>query len=136
MVLNVVGVWKLRKWNPSGEPIMQREVFKGCEDDVDRCGDPARLKFNTAFTFAGDGTPTGGFTWDGRAASLADQASGPLLNPNEMANADLKQAVTKRAPARTKLQLVKATAGHLRSVQQQPERVKSYFEHEPVRYAA
>lgn len=60
----------------------------------------------------------------------------PELNPNEMANADLKQAVTKRAPARTKLQLVKATAGHLRSVQRQPERVKSYFEHEPVRYAA
>lgn len=60
----------------------------------------------------------------------------PELNPNEMANADLKQSVTKRAPARTKLQLVKATAGHLRSVQRQPERVKSYFEHEPVRYAA
>jgi transposase len=60
----------------------------------------------------------------------------PELNPNEMANADLKQAVTKRAPARTKLQLVKATAGHLRSVQKQPERVRSYFEHEPVRYAA
>ena len=53
-----------------------------------------------------------------------------------MANADLKQAVTKRAPARTTLQLVKATAGHLRSVQRQPARVKSYFEHEPVRYAA
>ncbi|MRD47437.1 IS630 family transposase [Caenimonas koreensis DSM 17982] len=60
----------------------------------------------------------------------------PELNPNEMANADLKQGVTKRAPARTKLQLVKATAGHLRSVQRQPERIKSYFEHEPVRYAA
>jgi ABC-type Na+ efflux pump permease subunit len=24
--LNGVGIWKLRKWNPSGEPIMQREV--------------------------------------------------------------------------------------------------------------
>lgn len=60
----------------------------------------------------------------------------PELNPNEMANADLKQAVTKLAPARTKLQLVKATAKHLRSVQRQPERIKSYFEHEPVRYAA
>ena len=60
----------------------------------------------------------------------------PELNPNEMANADLKQAVTKLAPARTKLHLVKATAGHLRSVQRQPQRVKSYFEHEPVRYAA
>jgi hypothetical protein len=53
-----------------------------------------------------------------------------------MANADLKQAVTKLAPARTKLQLVKATSRHLRSVQRQPERVKNHFQHEPVRYAA
>lgn len=60
----------------------------------------------------------------------------PELNPDEMANADLKQAVTKLAPARTKLQLVKATARHLRSVQKQPERIRKYFEHEPVRYAA
>jgi len=60
----------------------------------------------------------------------------PELNPNEMANADLKQAVTKLAPARTKLQLVKATRQHLLSVQRQPQRVKSYFEHAPVRYAA
>ena len=60
----------------------------------------------------------------------------PELNPDEMANADLKQTVTKLAPARTKLQLVKATSKHLRSVQRQPERIKRYFEHEPVRYAA
>ena len=60
----------------------------------------------------------------------------PELNPNEMANADLKQSVTKLAPARTKRHLVKATAEHLRSVQRQPARIKSYFEHEPVRYAA
>jgi transposase len=60
----------------------------------------------------------------------------PELNPDEMANADIKQAVTKLAPARTKLQLVKATARHLRSVQRQPERIRKYFEHGPVRYAA
>jgi transposase len=60
----------------------------------------------------------------------------PELNPDEMANADLKQAVTKLAPARTKLQLVMATARHLRSVQRQPQRIKKYFEHGPVRYAA
>ncbi len=53
------------------------------------------LKFNTAFAFAGDGTPTGGFTWDGRATSLADQASGPLLNPNEMANTSIDDVVAK-----------------------------------------
>ena len=60
----------------------------------------------------------------------------PELNPDEMANADLKQAVTRLAPARTKLQLVKAVTSHLRSVQRQPERIKKYFQHEPVRYAA
>jgi transposase len=60
----------------------------------------------------------------------------PELNPDEMANADLKQAVTKLAPARTKLQLVKATSSHLRSVQRRPERIRKYFEHEPIRYAA
>lgn len=63
-------------------------------------------------------------------------APSPALNLDEMANADLKQAVTKLAPARTKLQLVKATARHLRSAQRKPERIKRYVEHEPVRYAA
>jgi cytochrome c peroxidase len=35
----------------------------------------------------GDIAPVGGFTWDGRAASIRDQAQIPLLAPNEMANA-------------------------------------------------
>ncbi|MCS6762969.1 MAG: IS630 family transposase [Candidatus Protistobacter heckmanni] len=55
----------------------------------------------------------------------------PELSPNEMANADLKQVGTKLAPTRSKLQLVKASRQHLLSVQRQPERVKSYFEHAP-----
>lgn len=32
VILNGIGVWKLRKWNPSGEPIMQRE---GPQDAID-----------------------------------------------------------------------------------------------------
>ncbi len=60
----------------------------------------------------------------------------PELNPDEMANVDIKQAVTTLAPARTKLQLIKATARHFRSVQRQPERIRKYFEHGHVRYAA
>jgi cytochrome c peroxidase len=32
--------------------------------------------------------PEGGMDWDGRAAILADQASGPFLDPREMANKD------------------------------------------------
>jgi hypothetical protein len=43
-------------------------------------------------------------------------------------------AVTKLR--RAKLQWVKATSRHLRNVQRKPERVRTYFEHEPVRYAA
>jgi cytochrome c peroxidase len=45
----------------------------------------------------GDGGvgPAGGLTWDGRAASLHDQAKIPLLAPNEMANANPRQIVAK-----------------------------------------
>ena len=60
----------------------------------------------------------------------------PELNPDEMLNADLKQAVTTKAPARTKGQLLKTTTSHMRKLQKSPARVKSYFEHAPVKYAA
>jgi cytochrome c peroxidase len=39
--------------------------------------------------------PGGGFTWDGRAATLADQAQIPLLAGNEMANASAADVVDK-----------------------------------------
>jgi hypothetical protein len=58
------------------------------------------------------------------------------LNLDEIANANIKQAVTTKAPARTKLQLVRAASNHLRSVQKQPERISRYFQHGSVRYAA
>lgn len=60
----------------------------------------------------------------------------PELNPDECLNADLKQAVSSKAPARSKGQLKKATIAHLRKLSKSPERVKSYFQHQPVRYAA
>ena len=40
-----------------------------------------------------DEPPAGGFGWDGRFASLHEQAAFPLLAPNEMANADPKAVV-------------------------------------------
>jgi len=40
-----------------------------------------------------DAGPTGGFTWDGRAASLHEQASLPLLSANEMANRSPEQVI-------------------------------------------
>ncbi|HEY1535140.1 MAG TPA: cytochrome c peroxidase [Polyangiaceae bacterium] len=42
--------------------------------------------------------PGGGFTWDGRAATLAEQALAPLLSPVEMAN-DSPSAVIERVLA-------------------------------------
>jgi cytochrome c peroxidase len=39
--------------------------------------------------------PGGGFAWDGRANSLAEQAKAPLLSPFEMANADPAEVVTR-----------------------------------------
>ncbi|MCG6865251.1 MAG: cytochrome-c peroxidase [Thiogranum sp.] len=45
------------------------------------------LSFNSVFFFDDEGTPTGGFNLDGRAASLMDQAHRPFLAPHEMANA-------------------------------------------------
>lgn len=57
------------------------------------------LKFNTAFGFDAEGTPTGGFFWDGRANSLAEQARKPFLAPNEMANADAQAVIVRLANA-------------------------------------
>lgn len=51
------------------------------------------LSYNRAFRIESDGTPAGGFFWDGRAASLAEQAKGPFLNDKEMANADVAAVV-------------------------------------------
>jgi cytochrome c peroxidase len=58
------------------------------------------LSFNTGFQIAPDGSPSGGFFWDGRASSLQAQAHEPLLAANEMANASADDVVDKlsRAP--------------------------------------
>jgi transposase len=60
----------------------------------------------------------------------------PELNPDECLNADLKAAVTSKAPARSKAQLKKVTISHMRKLQKSPARVQKYFQHKPVRYAA
>jgi cytochrome c peroxidase len=43
----------------------------------------------------GNDPPTGGLGWDGRFNSLQDQATFPLLNPNEMANASPEDFVAR-----------------------------------------
>lgn len=53
------------------------------------------LNLTPAFFFAADGTPTGGFDRDGRAASLAEQGRRPFLAPHEMANAGKAEVVAR-----------------------------------------
>jgi len=60
----------------------------------------------------------------------------PELNPDELLNADLKQHVTKIAPACTKIALTRTAVSSLRSIQKQPQRVENYFKKEDVCYAA
>jgi transposase len=48
----------------------------------------------------------------------------PELNPDEGVNADLKRAVTREAPARSKQQLKRAVVGHMRKLSKLPRRVR------------
>jgi transposase len=60
----------------------------------------------------------------------------PELNPDEGINGDLKQAVTRKAPARGTAQLKRAVVGHMRKLSKLPHRVRSFFGHKTFRYAA
>jgi len=57
------------------------------------------LATNKPFALDADGTPRGGFFWDGRAASLQEQARQPFLNPLEMANASAADFTARLARA-------------------------------------
>jgi transposase len=60
----------------------------------------------------------------------------PELNPDEGLNADLKQAATRKPPARSKDELKRNLVRHLRSLSKRPSRIRSYFGHQTFRYAA
>ncbi len=60
----------------------------------------------------------------------------PELNPDERLNADLKHALGSRVQVRTKDKLKAVTTAHMHTLEQQPERVRSYFQDPRVRYAA
>jgi cytochrome c peroxidase len=53
------------------------------------------LNLTPRFSFAADGTPSGGFDRDGRAQTLAEQAQRPFLAAHEMANADAAAVIAK-----------------------------------------
>ena len=60
----------------------------------------------------------------------------PELNPEERLNADLKQAIGVKLPARTKTKLRAAVTDHMTSLENNPDRVKKFFQDKPVKYAA
>jgi len=60
----------------------------------------------------------------------------PELNPDEGVNADLKQALPRLEPARSKEQLRRAADRHMRSQSRRPQRIRAVFQHPQFRYAA
>ena len=60
----------------------------------------------------------------------------PELNPEERLNGDLKQTIGAKVPARTKARLKSAAIEHMTRLEQDPDRVMSYFQDLYVKYAA
>ena len=60
----------------------------------------------------------------------------PELNPDEYLSCGLKAGVHSGMPARSKGQLKKKVTRHVRTLQRKSARVKKYFMHEKIRYAA
>jgi transposase len=60
----------------------------------------------------------------------------PELNPDEYLNCDLKTGVHSSVPARTSSQLKAKAISHLRMLQKLPKRVRKYFRHPQIAYAA
>ena len=60
----------------------------------------------------------------------------PELNPDEYLNCDLKAGVHGGKPARTRKALKSKVLSHMRMLQKKPGRVKKYFMHPCIQYAA
>ena len=63
-------------------------------------------------------------------------AYSPELNPDEYLNCDLKAGVHSRSPARDTEGLKKKVRSHMKKLQMSPARVKKYFKHPKISYAA
>jgi transposase len=60
----------------------------------------------------------------------------PELNPSEYFNGDLKASIQRDLPPRDQADLKRTILGHSRRIQKSPARVRKYFEHDAIRYAA
>ncbi len=63
-------------------------------------------------------------------------AYSPELNPDEYLNCDLKARVHSKSPARNAEGLRRKVSSHMKKLQKSPGRVKKYFEHQKISYAA
>ena len=60
----------------------------------------------------------------------------PDLNPDEILNSDLKNAISRTLESRCKGELELNAKAHMRSIQKKPEHIKALFQKDSVRYAA
>jgi len=60
----------------------------------------------------------------------------PELNPDEYLNGDFKRGVYTGVPPRSAADLRRQAFSQLRSIQRSPHRVRAYFQHPAIRYAA
>jgi transposase len=60
----------------------------------------------------------------------------PELNPDEYLNGDLKRGVHTGIPPRDAADLKRQALSQLRSIQKTPKRVRAYFQHPAIQYAA
>ena len=63
-------------------------------------------------------------------------AYSPEKNPDEYLNCDLKQGLSQKPSPRTKEQLKENLESHMELLHKDQERVKSYFKHKDIKYAA
>ncbi len=63
-------------------------------------------------------------------------AYSPELNPDEYLNGDLKAGVHSKPPMRNEAELKRAIVSHMRKLQRLPSRIKNYFKHPKIAYAA
>lgn len=60
----------------------------------------------------------------------------PEMNPDEYLNCDLKQGMSDKTMPKTKEDLNKNITSHMKMLQEKPDRVKKYFLHKSIKYAA
>ncbi len=63
-------------------------------------------------------------------------SNSPELNLDEYFNCDLKAGVHSKPPSRTQAHLIEKIKSHMMKLQKLPARVRSYFEHRKIAYAA